>query len=144
MPERKDNTILYVALGLGGLALFGCLVVGCGIGGFFLFRLGPAASLRNANLSEANLATISNGMQTGMTLEQAEGIIGKGTIASPSDINFVNGRLGKFGNAIQPAPFGKTKYVWKNRGPSRTQWLFMDADNSTRRISSMTTYTGSN
>ena len=84
-------------------------------------------------------------MKTGMTLREVEAIIGKGSVASPSDINFVNGRLSKFNGAqIPPVAPGKTKYVWKSRGARQTLWLFLDVDNSTRRIGSMTTYTGPN
>src|SRR5262245_17012598 len=145
IPPPKDNTVLYLVIGLGSLALVSCLCLGCGVGGVMLFRMkGPFGSFGNANLSEANMATISNGMQTGMTLDQVNAIIGTGSVASQSEIDLVNKRLGKFGNAVPPAPAGKTKYVWKSRSGSTTQWLFIDADNSTRRISSMTSYTGPN
>lgn len=144
-PIRSNNTVLYLLLGLSGVLLAECMCVCCGVGGYFLLSKGPVASFANADLSESNLAKISNGIQTGMTLRQAEAIIGKGSVASPSDISFVNGRLGKFGGAqIQPTPPGRSKYVWKNRGPLETKWLFMDADNSTGRISNMTSYTGPN
>jgi predicted Zn finger-like uncharacterized protein len=125
-PRRRPrptgtNRGLMIGLIIGGGVLAGLFLVGV-CGGLIWWYFLPE---NNPLLTQENIKKV----QPGMSLEQAEHILGKSKQATEGDLQTVNKGMKGFGPAVAFRP-GTTKYRWRNGN----FWFFVDIDNNTKKI----------
>ena len=125
--KRSRSNVLNMVL-IAGTAL----VVLAGVGGVLWWFIGPEM---NSNLTMENIQKI----QHGMTLEEAEQILGKARIATERDVVELNEMtrapgdppIGARGNpAAVKFRGGLTKYMWRNKN----LWFLVDVDDQSKKI----------
>jgi len=128
--RKRANSNLLIGVTIVGAILLGVAA----IGGTLWWLLGPET---NSNLTPENTQKI----KAGMTLEEAEAVLGKARPATDNDIAAVTAKINEVPRIGRPPDLPPllvratgTRYVWRNKN----HWFFVDVDNQSKKIVGIT------
>jgi hypothetical protein len=137
LKRKSGNSSWLVGILVGGVVVL--MLAGLGILIYWL-----AAPEKNDRLTPENMQKI----HAGMSLEDAEQILGKARLARDSDFEEINQTMqkaqrfsGRPAGKITDARPGTTRFVWKSESKDKRILVYVDIDDNTKRITGHGSFT---